>query len=246
MPTNSASEPFYPDHCTACGSTRLEDVDEADRSDCCDASVCAGPRLINLGTPRRHRPHPCCASDPRYRPALTKVLGDAGIGHHGIRVADFPHDVQNALDLLLPQHITREDLRRIVASLRRGGWHCRPDRFDAHRARTVVRIGVGPEPSRPKRSALLAEADRVVQLAGFSPYRDGHDRAPFWGYIASQLFDDEAGSVYIGAHGPEGVGSAEAAEESEAMQQALREVGWTVQPALNHSFHAFAPLPPAA
>ncbi|MFJ1757613.1 hypothetical protein [Kitasatospora sp. NPDC088134] len=239
-------EPFDREHCTACGSTMLEDVHDLDLSECCDAPVCAGPRLVDFRTPYHYRPGPCCESDSRYRPALTKVLDDAGINHHGIRVADFPHDVQNALDLLLPQHITREDLRGAVAALRRGGWRCRPERIDAHRARTVVRIAVGPERSGPERSALLAEADRVLQLAGFCPLRYVQTEVAFWGYTSSQMFDDETGSVYVGAHGPEGVGSAEAAEESEAMQQALREAGWTVQPALNHSFHAFAPLPPAA
>ncbi|MFJ5926619.1 hypothetical protein ACIQF6_28850 [Kitasatospora sp. NPDC092948] len=247
MPT-SATEPEaeIPDHCEACGSTDREHTEDRGYSGCCNEPVCPGPWPVDYSfrAPRRYLADPCCDSDPRYAPALLKAVDNAKIGrHHGIGK---PRGVENALDLFLPQDLAREHLRRVVASLRRDGWHCRPERIDTYQSLPVVRIEVGPERSGQTTAPQVANEDQVLQLAGFSPYRPGRDRAPFWGYTSDFQLGNESWSVHIGAHGPEGVGSAEAAEESEAMQQALREAGWTVQPALSHSFNAFAPLSPSA
>ncbi|WP_030276530.1 hypothetical protein [Streptomyces sp. NRRL B-24484] len=248
---DDAADPAAPDHCTGCGSTDPEDIgldtDLDGYSACCNEPVCSGPlpEDFTLGTPRRYPAAPCCDTDPRYGPALTKTLDDAGVRHHGLRVA--PGGAPG-LELLLGQDLPPEKVRLALAALRRANWRCRPERIDAFDAATVVRVEVGSPQRTAKKQPVLVALDEVLQLAGFSPYRFEQAEA-FWGYRSDLRFGDKAGSAYVSMHGPDGLsladGAAESARQSEAAQQVLRDAGWTVQPALGHAFHASPPVRPA-
>ncbi len=248
-----------PEHCTACGSTSPEDTDlDAGRegySACCNEPVCSGPLLVDLTfrTPRRYPAAPCCATDPRYCPAIASALREAGVRYVAIQEAqerDHYLGLQKerpgraALELVLDEDLPPEELRRALAALRGAGWTCRPERIDAVNAMTVVRVAVGPQPPAVEQPPVLVYLDRVLQLAGFTPYRFEQAEA-FWGYRADLVSGGAAGAVHVTLHGPDGLGMPEGAAESlrqtAAAQQALRDARWSVRPALGHSFHASAP-----